>query len=170
MAAVYSMASMKLERSGFSHPGASSIAPAVASTVTSPARRLPSLFLTATAPPDNAAAAFKNRDGNSLDRLCQFSTILSLRLRTALINSVSQTLDVRETGDGLGLFNLITFILGAVGTALVVRGLVSGWFDVGLNPLITESRAFSYSNLMRAFALLIAAPALPSLSDISATD
>ena len=40
------------------------------------------LFLTVTAPPDSAAAALKNRDGNSLDRLRQFSTILSLRLRT----------------------------------------------------------------------------------------
>src|SRR5208283_3535174 len=82
MAAVYSMASTKLERSGFSHPGASSIAPAAASRVTSPALRSPSLFLTETAPPDSASAAFKNRDGNSRDRLRQFSTIHSLRLRT----------------------------------------------------------------------------------------
>ncbi len=78
-------------------------------------------------------------------------------IQTALINSVSQTLDVRQTGTGMGLFNLITFISAAVGTALVARVLASGWFDVRLNPVITESRAFSYSNLMAAFAVLIAA-------------
>ncbi|MGA2642216.1 MAG: MFS transporter, partial [Spirochaetia bacterium] len=76
-------------------------------------------------------------------------------LQTALINSVSQTLDVRQTGTGMGLFNLITFISAAVGTALVARVLASGWLDVRLNPLITESKAFGYSNLMLAFAVLI---------------
>lgn len=78
-------------------------------------------------------------------------------IQTALINSVSQTLDVRQTGTGMGLFNLITFISAAVGTALVARVLASGWFDVRLNPVVTESRAFSYSNLMVVFAALIAA-------------
>jgi DHA2 family metal-tetracycline-proton antiporter-like MFS transporter len=77
-------------------------------------------------------------------------------IQTALINSVSQTLDVRETGVGMGLFNLVTFISAAVGTALVARVLASGWLDVRLNPLITENRAFAYSNLMLAFAALIA--------------
>ena len=77
-------------------------------------------------------------------------------IQTALINSVSQTLDVRETGTGMGLFNLVTFISAAVGTALVARVLAGGWLDVRLNPLITESKAFAYSNLMVAFAVLIA--------------
>jgi DHA2 family metal-tetracycline-proton antiporter-like MFS transporter len=57
----------------------------------------------------------------------------------------------------MGLFTLVTFISAAVGTALVARVLASGWFDVRLNPVIAESRAFSYSNLMAAFAVLIAA-------------
>ncbi|MGO9307635.1 MAG: MFS transporter [Spirochaetia bacterium] len=78
-------------------------------------------------------------------------------IQTALINSVSQTLDAPETGTGMGLFNLVTFMSAAVGTALVARVLASGLFDVRLNPVITESRAFSYSNLLAAFAVLIAA-------------
>ena len=78
-------------------------------------------------------------------------------IQTALINSVSQTLDMRETGTGMGLFNLVTFISAAVGTALVARVLASGWFDFRLNPLITEEKAFGYSNLMVAFAVVIAA-------------
>ncbi len=78
-------------------------------------------------------------------------------IQTGLINSVSQTLDLGQTGTGMGLFNLVTFISAAVGTALVARVLASGWFDVRLNPVITDSRAFSSSNLMTAFAVLIAA-------------
>jgi DHA2 family metal-tetracycline-proton antiporter-like MFS transporter len=81
-------------------------------------------------------------------------------IQTALINSVSQTLDMRETGTGMGLFNLVTFISAAVGTALVARVLASGWFDFRLNPLVTEGKAFGYSNLMIAFAVVIAAGGL----------
>jgi len=78
-------------------------------------------------------------------------------IQTALINSVSQTLGTQETGTGMGLFNLITFISAAVGTALVARALASGWLGVRLDPLITEQKAFGYSNLMVAFAVVIAA-------------
>jgi DHA2 family metal-tetracycline-proton antiporter-like MFS transporter len=78
-------------------------------------------------------------------------------IQTALINSVSQTLDMQETGAGMGLFNLVTFISAAVGTALVARVLASGWMDIHLNPLVTEAKAFGYSNLMIAFAVVIAA-------------
>jgi len=77
-------------------------------------------------------------------------------IQTGLINSVSQTLEMRQTGVGMGLFNLITFISAAIGTALVARVLASGWLDRKLNPMILESKAFAYSNLMVVFALLIA--------------
>ncbi len=78
-------------------------------------------------------------------------------IQTGLINSVSQTLGMQETGTGMGLFNLVTFISAAVGTALVARVLASGWFTFGLNPVITEAAAWPYGNLMVAFALVIAA-------------
>ncbi|MGA2478830.1 MAG: hypothetical protein ABSG63_08795, partial [Spirochaetia bacterium] len=78
-------------------------------------------------------------------------------IQTALINSVSQTLGMQETGTGMGLFNLVTFISAAVGTALVARVLASGWLSARLNPLVTEPAAAGYSNLMVAFAVLIAA-------------
>jgi DHA2 family metal-tetracycline-proton antiporter-like MFS transporter len=67
---------------------------------------------------------------------------------------------MRETGTGMGLFNLVTFISAAVGTALVARVLASGWFDFPLNPFITEAKAFGYSNLMLAFAVVIVAGGL----------
>jgi DHA2 family metal-tetracycline-proton antiporter-like MFS transporter len=78
-------------------------------------------------------------------------------IQTALINSVSQTLQPQETGTGMGLFNLVTFISAAVGTALVARVLAGGWLNVPLNPVMTDPRAFGYSNLMIAFAIVIAA-------------
>jgi DHA2 family metal-tetracycline-proton antiporter-like MFS transporter len=59
-------------------------------------------------------------------------------------------------GVGMGLFNLVTFISAAVGTALVARALASGWLDLKLNPFIADSKAFAYSNLMVVFAVLIA--------------
>ena len=81
-------------------------------------------------------------------------------IQTGLINSVSQTLPSEETGTGMGLFNLVTFISAAVGTALVARVLGSGWFNLPVNPLVTDARAWPYSNLMVAFAVLIAAGGL----------
>jgi DHA2 family metal-tetracycline-proton antiporter-like MFS transporter len=77
-------------------------------------------------------------------------------IQTALVNSVSQTLEVHQTGVGMGVFNLVTFISGAVGTALVARALESHWLDFRLLPLVSEGRAVAYSNLLVVFAALIA--------------
>jgi len=77
--------------------------------------------------------------------------------QTALINSVSQTLEMEETGVGMGLFNLVTFVSAAVGTSLVGRYLQGGWLSFWHNPLVSDARAFPYSNLLIVFALLIAA-------------
>ncbi len=48
---------------------------------------------------------------------------------TGLVNGVSQTLPENETGVGLGLFNLVGFLAGAVGTALVAKILEAGLTD-----------------------------------------
>ena len=74
--------------------------------------------------------------------------------QTALFNSVSQTLDEHETGVGMGLFNLVSFISGAIGTSLVGRYLEGGWLDFFHNPLVADSRALPYSNLLLVFTLL----------------
>lgn len=44
-------------------------------------------------------------------------------IQTGLINSVSQTLPAEETGVGMGLFNLVGILAGAVGTAVVAKVL-----------------------------------------------
>ena len=85
-------------------------------------------------------------------------------IQTGLINSVSQTLGMQQTGTGMGLFNLVTFISAAVGTALVARVLGSGWFDFGVNPVVSQAAAWPYSNLMLAFAVVIAAGGVLYLS------
>ncbi|MGF7032973.1 DHA2 family metal-tetracycline-proton antiporter-like MFS transporter [Paenibacillus mucilaginosus] len=76
-------------------------------------------------------------------------------IQTALANSVSQTLSLQETGIGMGLFNLVGFISGAVGSALVGRVLDQGLLGFRLNPLVADPGAWAYSNLMLVFALAI---------------
>ncbi len=77
-------------------------------------------------------------------------------IQTGLINSVSLTLRPEETGAGMGLFNLVTFMSGAVGTALVGRYLESHWLSVRINPLAPDGDAAMYSNLLMLFAVLAA--------------
>lgn len=75
--------------------------------------------------------------------------------QTALINSVSQTLPVEETGIGMGIFNLINVMSGAVGTALVAKLLEGKWLDFRFLSLSTDPKAFVYSNLMLLFTIVI---------------
>ncbi len=76
-------------------------------------------------------------------------------VQTAMINAVSQTLAEEETGIGMGLFNLVGILSGAVGTALVGKILTGRWLDFSLLPLATMNRGREYSNLMLAFAVVV---------------
>ena len=76
--------------------------------------------------------------------------------QTAMINSVSLTLAEHETGVGMGLFNLVSIISGALGTALVGKLLSGGWLEVHLLPSLSLSHGFAYSNLMLAFSVILA--------------
>ncbi len=67
---------------------------------------------------------------------------------------------MEETGVGMGLFNLVGFISGAVGMALVGRVLAENMFQFKLNPFVWESKAWMYSNLMLLSALVIVLGAL----------
>ena len=75
--------------------------------------------------------------------------------QTAMINSVSQTLPENETGIGMGVFNLVAIISGAVGTAMVGKILDGKWLDFPV--LSTLSRGFAYGNLLLIFSLVAAA-------------
>jgi DHA2 family metal-tetracycline-proton antiporter-like MFS transporter len=76
--------------------------------------------------------------------------------QTAMINSVSQTLPEHETGVGMGLFNLVSIISGALGTALVGKILSGKWLEISLVPAPSMLRGFGYSNLMIVFSIVIA--------------
>src|SRR5262249_62245208 len=76
--------------------------------------------------------------------------------QTAMINSVSQTLPEHETGVGMGLFNLVSIISGALGTALVGKILSGKWLEISLVPALSMSHGFGYSNIMIAFSVVIA--------------
>jgi MFS transporter, DHA2 family, metal-tetracycline-proton antiporter len=60
-------------------------------------------------------------------------------LQTGLINSVSQTLPEEETGVGMGVFNLVGILAGAVGTALVAK--------------ILEANLLGFAGILLVFAV-----------------
>ncbi|TDF94040.1 MFS transporter [Paenibacillus piri] len=76
-------------------------------------------------------------------------------IQTALANSVSLTLDRNQTGVGMGLFNLVGFISGAVGTAVVARVLDEKLLSFPVNPLVRGTEAHLYSNLLLMFVAAI---------------
>jgi DHA2 family metal-tetracycline-proton antiporter-like MFS transporter len=75
--------------------------------------------------------------------------------QTALVNSVSQTLPAHETGVGMGLFNLVSIISGAMGTALVGKILDGKWLAFRIFSVSSNSNAFAYSNLLIMFAIVV---------------
>jgi MFS transporter, DHA2 family, metal-tetracycline-proton antiporter len=75
--------------------------------------------------------------------------------QTAMINSVSQTLSIDETGAGMGVFNLVSIISGAVGTALVGKILDGKWFEFTLLPRLSDLNGDAYSNILLAFSLVV---------------
>jgi DHA2 family metal-tetracycline-proton antiporter-like MFS transporter len=76
-------------------------------------------------------------------------------VQTALASSVSLTLGMHQTGVGMGLFNLVGFISGAVGTAVVGRILDKKLLDFPMNPFVKNTEAYLYSNLLLVFVVVI---------------
>lgn len=77
--------------------------------------------------------------------------------QTAMINSVSQTLPEHETGVGMGVFNLIATLSGAVGTAIAGKLLDGRWLEFSFLPTITVSKGYAYSNLLLLFLVVLVA-------------
>ncbi|MEY4640186.1 MAG: hypothetical protein RLZZ227_180 [Pseudomonadota bacterium] len=77
--------------------------------------------------------------------------------QTAMINSVSQTLPPEQSGIGMGIFNLISIVAGALGTTLVGRILDGRWLDSGLVSLSRNSAGFAYSDILVIFTLVVLA-------------
>ncbi len=78
--------------------------------------------------------------------------------QTALINSISQTLSNSETGVGMGFFNLVSIVSGAVGTALVGKLLDGKALAFRILPKSLQAeteKSFSYSNLLLLISLVV---------------
>jgi DHA2 family metal-tetracycline-proton antiporter-like MFS transporter len=80
-------------------------------------------------------------------------------VQTALTESVTLILPVHQIGVGMGLFNMISTISGAVVTALVAKAIEQKLFAFPLHPFISDSHAYLYGNLILILSLVIAASA-----------
>jgi DHA2 family metal-tetracycline-proton antiporter-like MFS transporter len=81
-------------------------------------------------------------------------------LQTALIESVTNILPNKQIGVGMGFYNLITFVSGAVGTALVSKAMEQPVFKIAVHPLIQNPNAYAFSNFMLIFTVVVIASAL----------
>jgi MFS transporter, DHA2 family, metal-tetracycline-proton antiporter len=77
--------------------------------------------------------------------------------QTAMINAVSQTLPSEQSGIGMGIFNLISIVSGALGATLVGRILDGKWFDSGIISLSRNAEGFVYSDILVVFTLIVLA-------------
>jgi MFS transporter, DHA2 family, metal-tetracycline-proton antiporter len=75
--------------------------------------------------------------------------------QTAMINSVSQTLPQEQSGIGMGIFNLISIIAGALGTTLVGRILDGRWLDSGFVSLSHNTNGYAYSDILLILAVVV---------------
>jgi DHA2 family metal-tetracycline-proton antiporter-like MFS transporter len=75
--------------------------------------------------------------------------------QTAMINSVSQTLEPEQSGIGMGIFNLISIVSGALGTTLVGRTLDGRWLDTGLLAFAGNAHSFVYSDILAVLAFVV---------------
>lgn len=77
--------------------------------------------------------------------------------QTAMINSVSQTLPSEQSGIGMGIFNLISIVAGALGTTLVGRTLDGNWLDTGVLAVSRNPDGFVYSDILLIFTIVVLA-------------
>ena len=75
--------------------------------------------------------------------------------QTAMINSVSQTLPESQTGVGMGLFNLVATLSGAVGTAVAGKILDGGWFEFNSFAIVSNPKGYAYSNILLMFSVVV---------------
>ncbi|MFD0698558.1 MFS transporter [Paenibacillus sp. GCM10027628] len=80
-------------------------------------------------------------------------------VQTALTESVTQILPVHQIGVGMGFFNMTSTISGAVVTALVAKIMEQKLFSFPLHPLISDSHAYMYGNLILVLSLVVIASA-----------
>lgn len=81
-------------------------------------------------------------------------------VQTALAESITQILPGHQMGVGMGFFNMISTISGAVVTALVAKAMERELFAFHFHPLISEAKDYLYANLILLLCFVIGATAL----------
>ncbi|QGQ99733.1 MFS transporter [Paenibacillus psychroresistens] len=81
-------------------------------------------------------------------------------VQTALTESVTNILPSHQIGVGMGFFNMISTISGAIVTALVAKSIEQEFFAFPLHPLISDPNAYMYSNLILFLGIIIIASGL----------
>jgi DHA2 family metal-tetracycline-proton antiporter-like MFS transporter len=81
-------------------------------------------------------------------------------VQTGLTESVTRILPVHQIGVGMGLFNMTSTISGAVVTALVAKTIEQQLFAFPLHPLISDSHAYLFGNLILILSLVVVASAI----------
>ncbi|WP_248925483.1 MFS transporter [Paenibacillus hamazuiensis] len=80
--------------------------------------------------------------------------------QTALAESVTQVLPGHQIGIGMGFFNMISTLSGAIVTALVAKAMEKELFAFPLHPLISDARAYLYGNLILFLSVVVVFSAL----------
>lgn len=81
-------------------------------------------------------------------------------VQTALTESITQILPMNQIGIGMGFFNMTSTIAGAVVTALVAKIMEKKLLDFPFHPLLSDSNAFLYGNLILILCLVVVASAV----------
>ncbi|NQX46538.1 MFS transporter [Paenibacillus tritici] len=76
-------------------------------------------------------------------------------MQIAMSNTVSRTLSHEQTGVGMGLFSMLTFISAASSTAVLGKVLDSGAPAAALNPIADNHASMVYSNIFAVLAVLV---------------
>ncbi|MEK5468881.1 MFS transporter [Paenibacillus sp. FSL R7-0210] len=78
-------------------------------------------------------------------------------MQIAMSNTVSRTLTPEQTGVGMGLFSMLTFISAATSTAVLGKVLDSGAPAAAFNPIPGNEASFVFSNIFAVLAVLVIA-------------
>lgn len=81
-------------------------------------------------------------------------------VQTALAESITQILPSHQMGVGMGFFNMMATISGAVVTALVAKAMERELFDFRFHPLVSDVKAYMYGNLILLLCIVVAATTL----------
>ncbi|MEF2245546.1 MFS transporter [Paenibacillus sp. IITD108] len=77
-------------------------------------------------------------------------------MQIAMSNTISRTLSKTQIGVGMGLFSMMNFISGAISMSVIGKFLDQNSTVTPLNPIVSNSAASIYSNILLVMSLVVA--------------